>query len=118
VNVYFATARQEKEWEPAVDVYRATWGWLLKFDLAGVRLEDVHVHVSKKAVTVSGVRRDYMLEDGCTYYSMEIQYSRFERTVHLPDDVHPEHLRMDYRDGILMVRIGTSSQFKGGAEKE
>jgi HSP20 family protein len=71
VNVYlFAPGRQEKEWEPPVDVYRATWGWLLKFDLAGVRMEDVHVHISKRSVTVSGVRRDYMVEEGCSHYSM------------------------------------------------
>ena len=53
------------------------WGWILKFDLAGVRLEDVQVHVSKRTVMVSGVRRDCMVEDGCRHYSMEITYSRF-----------------------------------------
>lgn len=108
----FSPGRQEKEWQPAVDVYRAAWGWILKFDLAGVRMEDVHVHVGKHTVTVSGIRRDYMLEDGCRYYSMEITYSQFERTIELPDDdldvaSKSSNLRMDYRDGILFVRIRT-----------
>ena len=76
-------------------------------------MEDVHVHVSKRQVTVSGVRRDYMVEDGCRHYSMEITYSRFQRTIELPDDVNRENLRMDYRDGILFVRIRTK-----GNEKE
>jgi HSP20 family protein len=107
VNVYLFRQTREKQWEPAVDVYRTSWGWILKFDLAGVRMEDVHVHVSKRQVTVSGVRRDYMMEDGCRHYSMEISYSRFQRTIELPDDVNRENLRMDYRDGILFVRIRT-----------
>jgi HSP20 family protein len=107
VNVYLFKPPREKQWEPAVDVYRTSWGWILKFDLAGVRMEDVHVHVSKRQVTVSGVRRDYMVEEGCRHYSMEISYSRFQRTIELPDDVNRENLRMDYRDGILLVRIRT-----------
>jgi HSP20 family protein len=113
VNVYLFKPRREKEWEPAVDVYRANWGWILKFDLAGVRLEDVQVHVSVRQVTVSGVRRDYMVEEGCRHYSMEITYSRFQRTIELPDDVNKENVRVDYRDGILFVRIRTK-----GNEKE
>ncbi len=107
MNVYLFRPEREKKWEPAVDVYRTSWGWILKFDLAGVRMEDVHVHVARRQVTVSGVRRDYMVEEGCRHYSMEISYSRFQRTIELPDDVNRENLRMDYRDGILLVRIRT-----------
>jgi HSP20 family protein len=110
----FSPGRQEQEWQPAVDVYRATWGWILKFDLAGVRMEDVHVHFGKHTVTVSGVRRDCMVEDGCRHYSMEITYSRFQRTIQLPDsDFSSADVRMDYRDGILFVRIRTK-----GSEQE
>jgi HSP20 family protein len=101
----FAPARQGNEWQPAADVYRTQWGWILKFDLAGVRMEDIHVHVGVRTVTVSGVRRDYMMEEGCRYYSMEITYSRFERTIELPDDLNKAQFRLDYRDGILFVRI-------------
>ena len=107
MNVYLFRPRREKEWEPAVDVYRTSWGWILKFDLAGVRMEDIQVHVNARKVTVSGVRRDYMVEEGCRHYSMEITYSRFQRTIELPDEVNKEDLRVDYRDGILFVRIRT-----------
>jgi HSP20 family protein len=108
VSVFlFSSARPEREWQPAADIYRASWGWILKFDLAGVRLEDVQVHVSKRMITVTGVRRDCLVEDGCRHYSMEITYSRFRRTIELPDTVESADLRMDYRDGILYVRIRT-----------
>lgn len=111
MTVYlFAQARQEIEWHPAVDVYRTSEGWLLKFDLAGVRTEDVQVRLSKSTVTVSGVRRDCMREDGCSHYLMEISYSRFERTIELPDDLHLAKVRMDYRDGILFVRISLKEE--------
>jgi HSP20 family protein len=107
VSVFlFSSERQQQDWQPAVDIYRTKYGWVLKFDLAGVRMEDVHVHVGTRALTVSGVRRDLMLEDaGCRHYSMEISYSRFQRTIELPDDIHTARLAVDYRDGILTVRI-------------
>ena len=96
---------QQELWHPPADVYRTSWGWILKFDLAGVRMEDIHVHVSRHALTVSGVRRDHMVEDSVNHYSMEISYNRFERTIELPSDLENSRFLLDYRDGILFVRI-------------
>jgi len=102
----FTPQRQETNWQPSVDIYKTPDGWVLKFDLAGVRLDDVTAHVSRNRVTVSGIRRDWMLEDSsCHHYSMEISYSRFERTIELPEDLSTAQFRLDYRDGILFVRI-------------
>ena len=101
----FSPPRQGTVWHPAVDVYRTANGWILKFDLAGVRLDDVHVHVARRTVTVSGVRRDCLHESGCSHYSMEIRYSGFERTIELPEDLNAAKSRLEYRDGILLVRI-------------
>jgi HSP20 family protein len=109
----FTPPRQPQDWQPAVDIYRTNSGWILKFDVAGVRLNDVHVHVSARNVTVSGVRRDWMMEDdGCRHYSMEISYSRFQRTVELPEDIQTAKLAVDYRDGILFVRVAKREEAK------
>jgi HSP20 family protein len=107
----FAPPRQGTDWQPAVDVYRVDGGWVLKLDLAGVRLDDVHAHVFRNRVTVHGVRRDCMLEEGCHHYSMEISYSRFERTVELPEDLSDALFRLEYRDGILLVRISRREDY-------
>jgi len=102
----FSPPGQESEWQPAVDIYRVSQGWVLKFDLAGVRLEDIQVYARDRTVTVEGVRRDWMMEDsGCRHYSMEISYSRFQRCVELPEELRTAKIRTDYRDGILLVRI-------------
>jgi HSP20 family molecular chaperone IbpA len=64
------------------------------------------VHVSRRSVSVSGVRRDWVMEEsGCCHYSMEINYSRFHRTIELPDELDAAKFRLDYKDGILFVRI-------------
>ena len=107
MTVFFAAAQQMEEWRPPVDVYRTRWGWILKFDIAGVRLEDIQVHIARQAVTVSGIRRDCLHEDDCRFYSMEIAYNRFQRTVELPDQLEGAQLQLDYRDGLLIIRVQT-----------
>lgn len=67
-------------WSPHADVVRTRHGWLIKVELAGVRAEDLAVRLEQNGVTVAGVRRDVVLEPGDCIQSMEIAYSRFQRT--------------------------------------
>lgn len=92
-------------WRPAVDVYRLPDGWLCKFDLAGVALEDVHVRASCNRLRVSGVRRDLVLGEDLDPWTMEIAYHVFERTVELPDEIERCRVRSTMQDGMLLVRI-------------
>ena len=90
-------------WHPSADVYRCDAGWVLKYDLAGVRPEDIRISINGRRITVSGARRDWSIEQGWRHYSMEICYSRFERTIELPEPV--SEYATEYRDGILLVRV-------------
>jgi HSP20 family protein len=101
----FTEPAPETKWRPAADVYRTKSGWLLKFELAGVELSDIHITASERALTVSGVRRDTMAEKDCCQYSMEISYSRFERTIHLPCEIDSARLDVEHRNGILLVHV-------------
>ena len=92
-------------WCPATDVYRTRQGWVVKFELAGVRPEDIDLEVAGRRMTVRGVRRDSIAPEECSYYRMEITYSRFERSVELPCDLDRADITTEYRDGMLLVRI-------------
>ena len=98
------TARQP-DWQPPLDVYRAPTGWLLKFDLAGVRPQDVELSLAGNLLTVRGVRRDCLHEQGYSHYRMEISYSRFERRIEIPGPLTNAKIATEYRDGMLIVRI-------------
>ncbi len=98
-------AQKETHWRPSVDIFRTGDGWVLKYDLAGVNLEDVSVQVEGCRITVSGVRRDSIREESGSYYSMEIAYNRFERTVELPCRFANPRVRLEGRNGILIIRV-------------
>src|SRR5919106_6066421 len=92
-------------WRPAADICRTRTGWLIKYDLAGIRSEDIEVTVLGSRITVRGMRRDWQLEDGASYYSMEISYNRFERTLELPCDLSGAEIAIQGCEGILLLRL-------------
>ena len=103
---------QQASWQPSVDIYRAGAAWLVKFDLAGVRKEDIEVTLDTSKLIVRGVRRDLTILEGQQAYSMEIEYNQFERTVELPINVETSRFASDYRDGMFLVSITPAAKTK------
>jgi HSP20 family protein len=96
---------QPPHWQPAADVYRIDTGWLVKFELAGVRPDDMDLEARGQWLTLRGSRRDCALEHGCRCLHMEIAYSRFERSIELPCDLTRAEISSQYKDGMLLVYI-------------
>ena len=65
-------------------MYRTQHGWLVKLDLAGVRPADVTVDLTGSTLTVSGCRRDWLVQRAWDHLQMEIAYNCFERRFELP----------------------------------
>ncbi len=99
-----STPRKEA-WQPRADIYRMAGGWLVKFELAGVRLEDVKLTVRGSMLTVQGTRRDVYLHECLDCHSLEIAYSRFERSLELPGMSEDAEIMASCQDGMLIVRI-------------
>ena len=92
-------------WRPPADIYRTKTGWLIKYDLAGVATKDIAITVDGPTVTLDGCRRDWSFEEDLRHYTMEIAYSRFARTIQLPCDLDRAQMRIQWRDGILLLRV-------------
>jgi HSP20 family protein len=92
-------------WLPPADLYKTPDGWLLKLEMAGVAPEAISVQVCGRWITVQGHRRDTLLTEGHTCYSMEITYSAFQRTLELPIDLDRAHVSSEYEHGMLLVTI-------------
>jgi HSP20 family protein len=92
-------------WCPAADVLRTRDGWIVKFELAGVRAEDLELEALGRRLTLRGQRRDCTALEECRYYQMEIAYSHFERSLELPCNLERAQITTEFRDGMLLVRI-------------
>jgi HSP20 family protein len=101
--LHAARSFQPAHWEPPVDAYQTSRGWVLKYELAGIRPNEVHVTVSGRVITVGGVRRDVRIESCQQSHCMEISYNQFSRSLELPVDISRLRISTDYRDGMLLV---------------
>ncbi|MGF1614712.1 MAG: Hsp20/alpha crystallin family protein [Gammaproteobacteria bacterium] len=96
-------------WQPLVDIYRGTGRWLVKFDLAGIRIEDVELCIKGCQLTIQGFRRDSSILEGHQAYSMEIAYNRFQRNIELPCDLEGAQMFTEYDNGMLLVHLAIES---------
>lgn len=92
-------------WHPRADIYHTRDGWLVKLELAGVRAEEISIRARGSRLTISGTRRDRMVEEGWSCYAMEIAYSRFERTISLPCDLEAARIALKSAEGMLLVHV-------------
>jgi HSP20 family protein len=106
-------AHPEAAWAPAVDVYRCPAGWLVKFELAGVRQEDIHVRLDSRGIRVFGTRLDRRPYDFQQAYVMEISYSRFERFVEFPEPIEDVQYHVELADGMLYVHVLRTDEGNG-----
>ncbi|MEX2120735.1 MAG: Hsp20 family protein [Pirellulales bacterium] len=70
---------QQAGWHPSADVYRTRRGWLVKFDLAGVRPDEIQVELRGRRLTVRGTRRDWLVGELPEQVRREIEFVTAER---------------------------------------
>ena len=92
-------------WNPAADVYRASNGWVVKVDLAGICSDELEIEVRNSILSIRGCRRDTHIREGFVYHQMEITYSRFEKSIQFPAPIEGASIRQDYSDGFLIIDV-------------
>jgi HSP20 family protein len=71
---------------------------------AGVNPESLDISIQQNLLTVAGERR-LSTEEGADYYRKERFDGEFRRVVTLPEDVDPDKVDAEYRDGVLHICI-------------
>ena len=92
-------------WFPDVDVEQATDAVVFKFDLPGLKSDQVKVSVHDRLLTVAGERHEEREEKHEGYLSRERAIGRFERSVRLPENLQQDDVEASFSDGVLTVRV-------------
>jgi len=91
-------------WAPEIEVFDREGEYVVRADLPGLKKDDLRVEVTDNALILEGERRKEHEERREGFYRSERSYGRFSRVVPLPDGVDTEHVRAEFRDGVLEVR--------------
>ncbi len=105
----------DRDWLPAVDILENSTEYQLKVEIPEIQKEDIKLTVNGGILMISGERRQENKDD--KLHRIERFYGRFSRSFNLPEDVKPENISAEFRDGMLYVHM-TKSTPTGGQPLE
>jgi HSP20 family protein len=78
---------------------------VVRFEVAGVRGEDLRVNVEGAVLRLRGVRSVRPGAEPSRLQQMEISFGPFEREIRLDARFEPDRVRARLEDGLLEVRL-------------
>jgi len=96
-------------WQPSADVFETAVDIVVRFEVAGVRGEDLRVNVEGTVLRLRGVRRTPASDAIDRLQQMEISFGPFEREIAIQAVFDAEKVRARLEDGFLEVRIPKKS---------
>lgn len=99
-------------WSPRANLAETEEGYDVSFDLPGLKPEDFNVELRHGDLWVSGRRNEEHEESGKTWHRVERHFGQFRRVIRLGDDVIPDGVSAEYKDGVLRIHIPKSETAK------
>jgi HSP20 family protein len=93
------------EWVPVVDILENDNALTVKAELPGIEAKDVAVTIDNNVLTLRGERRIEKEVKTQSYHRMERAYGTFARSIALPAFVDAEHVKAEFKNGLLMVTV-------------
>jgi HSP20 family protein len=92
-------------WTPPCDILESKDAVILRAEMAGVRQDQIEIHVAGNILTLRG-ERVFEKQDGeIEYHRIERSYGAFGRSFTLPTNVAADQISAEYRDGVLEIRM-------------
>lgn len=93
------------EWSPRVDIYDRDEAIVIKAELPGMEKKDIDIDIEGGILTLKGERSHEEEVKENNYYRKERSFGKFHRAFKLPEDVDPEKIKADFKNGILKIDI-------------
>jgi HSP20 family protein len=99
-------------WSPPLDVFQDKDHVFVKCELPGMKKEDIKISLHENTLTISGERKqEREVKEGEAFRS-ERFFGRFHRSITLPVTVEANHVKAQYKDGILAVSLAKAEEAK------
>jgi len=96
---------ENEEAELAVDVYQTPTEIILQTMVAGVKPEDLELSIARDMITIHGKREENRNIDEENYFTKELYWGKFSRTISLPQEVEPEEVEAIEKHGLLTIKL-------------
>lgn len=96
---------ENEEAELTVDVYQTPVDIIIQTMVAGVKPEDLELTIARDMVTVRGKRGENRNIDEENYFTKELYWGKFSRTILLPQEIEPEEVEATEKHGLLTIKL-------------
>ncbi len=96
---------ENEEAELAVDVYQTPTDIVVQTFVAGVRPENLDLTIARDMITISGKREENRTINEENYFTKELYWGKFSRTILLPQEIEPEEAEATEKHGLLTIRL-------------
>lgn len=86
-----------------VDVHQTTNDIIVRAFVAGVRPDELSISISRDMVEISGSRMEHGQISGPDYFSRELFWGSFARTIMLPQEIDVDASTASAKDGLLTI---------------
>jgi len=90
---------------PAIDIADNENAVVVKAEVPGCQADDIDISVRGDVLTISGEKKQKEERKEKGYYHSERYYGSFRRDLHLPDDVDPEKVEAECKNGVLTITL-------------
>ena len=90
---------------PALEMTKNGNGYALTAELPGMEPDDVHITLTDNVLRISGEKKESRDEKEHDYFVSERRYGTFERVLQVPDDVDPESIKANFKNGVLKIEL-------------
>jgi len=95
----------EFEWIPTLEVFEKEGRLIARFELPGLKKEEITVTVNEEGLTVTGERKREEEKKNHNWYRTERTYGKFVRTVPLPVGVNTAEIKATFNNGVLELVV-------------
>jgi len=96
---------ENQEAELTVDVYQTPTEIIVQTMVAGVKPEDIELTIARDMITIRGKREESRKIEEDNYFSKELYWGAFSRTILLPQEIEPEETEATEKHGLLTIKL-------------
>jgi HSP20 family molecular chaperone IbpA len=96
---------ENDEAELTVDVYQTPVDMIIQTMVAGVKPEDLEISIGRDVISIRGKREESRTIDEDNYFTKELYWGKFSRTITLPHEVEPEEVEATEKHGLLTIKV-------------
>jgi HSP20 family protein len=105
--------------QPLIDLADNGREYVVKAELPGINKDDLNIEVTENGIEISGETKSEEKEEDKDrgYIRRERRYSKFYRSLPLPENILTDKAEADLKDGVLTVKLPKAAPLEKKAKK-